>query len=133
MVTPCIIGTNKSMWKERGVRQTRSEDRKRPQTSKGGAELDLVARVIGIAPTSVFTQEEGRDRAREVPVYSLPTCEAQRSSKSDGEAAEWWSKLGGGALGFHGCWLDARKCVFLVTGSVWSLTIQGGPSLLGHG
>ena len=108
MATPSIIGPNKSMGRERGVRRTRSGDRKRPRTSGGGVELDLAARVIGLAPASVFTQVEGREIAREVPVYSLPTCEAQRSSQGDGEAAEQWSELGGGALGFRGCWLDAR-------------------------
>ena len=79
-VTSRIIGPNKSMGREGEVWQTRSGDRKRPRLGRGGAELDLVARVIGIAPTSVFTQEEGRERAREVLMYSLPTCEAQRSS-----------------------------------------------------
>jgi len=107
--TPRIIGPNKSMGRERGVRQTRSGDQKRPRTSGGGAKLDLVARVISVALVSVFMQEEGREIAREVSVYSLPTCEAQRSSQSDGEAVERQSKLGGGVLGFHGCWLDARR------------------------
>ena len=109
MATPSIIGPNKSMGRERGVRRTRSGDRKRPRTSGGGVELDLAARVIGVAPASVFTQVEGREIAREVPVYSLPTCEAQRSSQSDNEAAERQSELGGDALEFHGCWLNARR------------------------
>ena len=75
-VTSRIIGPNKSMGRERGVRRTRSGDRKRPRTSGGGVELDLAARVIGVAPASVFTQVEGREIAREVPVYSLPAYEA---------------------------------------------------------
>ena len=118
MATPSIIGPNKSMGRERGVRRTRSGDRKRPRTSGGGAELNLAAQVIGVAPTSVFTQEEGRERAREVPVYSLPTCEAQRSAQSDGEAAERQSEPDGGRarVSSDGAVGSGRNCYARVWG-----------------
>ena len=63
--TPSIIGPNKSMGRERGVRQIRSGDRKRPRTSGGGAELDLAAWLVRRGRANNRKQEEANAGHRE--------------------------------------------------------------------